>query len=193
MSFVEESKALLDTSANNTYPAEWRDYIRAREGIYSQLLPNYLEPNMRSEAMWVMRSQCYSGEEVGIHVERGDICWMDYGQTFINEMGYQHFGLVVSLWNKKALVIPVTSNPSAYEKAGDGSQPGNHLFRIGMPEGLNRPSTLFMNDIRFVNTARILCIRAHIDMNSSMFRAIQSQLVMCLMGVNEAKYDTMHR
>ena len=191
MNFIEESNALLDTSANNAYPAEWRNYIRARKEIYSRLLPDYLKPNMRSEAMWVIRSQCGSGEEVGVHVVPGDICWMDFGQTFLNEMGYQHFGLVLSIWNRKALVIPLTSNAAAYEKAGNGSLLWNHLFRIGMPEGLNRPSTLFLNDIRFINTARILYVRAHIDPDSELFHAIQTRLIGFLTSGSPVKYDTM--
>ncbi len=182
MSFQEESRALLDCSAN-TNPPEWRNYIRCRQEIYSRLLPEYAEQNMRSEAMWVLRGKCRSGQEVGISVEAGDICWMDYGQTFLNEMGYQHFGLVMSVFHKKALVIPLTSNHQAYENAGKKPPGESHLFRIGQPEGLNKPSTLFLNDMRFINTARILTVRAHIDPKSELFRSIQARMIEILMGV----------
>ena len=182
MNFFQESKALLSNTAGTPYPPEWKDYIRAREEIYSRLIPDYVQPNMRSEAMWVLRSRCHTGADVGVHVERGDICWMDYGQTFLNEMGYQHFGLVLSLCNKKALIAPLTSNRQAYERAGMTNRMENHLFRIGQPEGLNRPSTLFLNDLRFVNTARILYVRAHIDPESSMFQEIQTRVIEILTG-----------
>lgn len=183
MSFLEESRALLSGSANAAVPPEWGNYMRSRQAFYNRVLPGYVEQNMRSEAMWVLRGKCRSGTDIGISVEAGDICWMDYGQTFLNEMGYQHFGLIMSLFHKKAMVIPLTSNPQAYEKAGEPGSTGSHLFRIGQPEGLNKPSTLFLNDMRFINTARILTVRAHINPDSDLFRSIQARMIEILKGV----------
>ncbi|MBO7703708.1 MAG: type II toxin-antitoxin system PemK/MazF family toxin [Solobacterium sp.] len=183
MSFVEDSRDFLNCSDEERtikYPPEWKDYNRTRRQMYEELMPDYVEQNMRSEATWIMRWKCTSGEQVGVDVHEGDICWLDYGQTFSNEMGYQHFGLVLSIWERKALIVPITSNPRAWEKAGRENYRG-HLMRIGQPEGLKKPSTLFLNDIRFINTARILYKRAYISPSSDLFLRIKSRLIEVLM------------
>ncbi|MBR4456868.1 MAG: type II toxin-antitoxin system PemK/MazF family toxin [Solobacterium sp.] len=185
MNVYEASRQLLSGTGRAggiAVPPEWNSYVQARKSMYGTLMPDYIVPNMRSEAMWVLRGRCCSGEEVGVEVKRGDVCWMDYGQTFLYEMGYQHFGLVLSLCNKKALIVPLTSNRHAYEKAGDPSHPCPHLMRIGQLEGLHRPSTLFLNDLRFVNTARILEIRAHLDPDSELFQLILSRIEAIVSG-----------
>lgn len=185
MNVYEASRMLLEGKGypNGTeFPAEWSDYIRTRKDIYGRLMPNYVKPNMRSEALWILRSKCRSGDEVGVKVSCGDICWLDYGQTFNMEMGYQHFGLVAALCNRKALIIPLTSNTSAYEKAADPDQRYYYLMRIGQQPGLDRPSTLFLNDLRFINTARILEIRAHIDPESTLFRDIMRRVHRIISG-----------
>ncbi|MBQ9327292.1 MAG: type II toxin-antitoxin system PemK/MazF family toxin [Solobacterium sp.] len=177
MNYDQISNALLENRRiPDCYevPAGWSDYVESRRTVYGQFLPNYLQPNMRSEAMWVLRGKCHSGEEVGIYVHRGDICWMDFGQSFLEEMGYQHFGLVMALCNKKALVIPMTSNKEAFIRS---EEKYSHLMRIGQPEGLDKPSTLFLNDLRFINTARILKIRSRIDPESGLFQEIQKRVI----------------
>ena len=192
MNVYEASRKLLE---GRTYPGEipfpkeWTDYIRSREDVYETLMPGYVKPNMRSEAMWVLRSRCRSGEDVGVSVTRGDICWLDYGQTFNQEMGYQHFGLVLSLCNRKALIVPMTSNPNAYERAGDPLHPCIHLMRIGQQPGMNRPSTLFLNDIRFINTARILEIRAHIDPDEPLFQEVMRRVRAIVAGFGMTDAD----
>ncbi len=187
--FYEASRKLLE---GNGYPdglplpQEWTDYIRSRKDVYDSLMPGYVLPNMRSEAMWVLRGKCRCGDDVGVKVQRGDVCWLDYGQTFNTEMGYQHFGLVLTLCHHKALVVPLTSNPQAYEKAGDPDHPSVHLMRIGQLEGLTRPSTLFLNDLRFINTARILELRARIDPDGTLFQEILHRVNAIVDGTQES-------
>lgn len=193
MNVYEASQRLLDGRSRPdgmNFPPEWTDYIRSRRDVYHTLLPGYVKPNMRSEAMWVLRGRCASGDEVGVQVSRGDICWLDYGQTFNHEMGYQHFGLVAALCCGKALVVPMTSNPAAYEKAGNPDRPSVHLMRIGQQPGMNRPSTLFLNDIRFINTARILEIRAHIDPDGALFREVMRRIRAILAGPEDTDGST---
>ena len=175
MSFYKKSDALLGFNGAEMMvdtPQEWKAYVKQREEIYGRFLPGYVDHNMKSEAMWVLRGRYASGEDIGIRVSPGDICWLDYGQTFNNEMGYQHFGLIVSIVHRKALVIPLTSNEEMYRKAGEENSRYDHLMRIGMPQGLRRNSTLFLNDMRYINTARILETRAHIDVDSELFQEI---------------------
>ncbi len=179
MSFYQSANALLGTDRAETMvetPQEWKTYIHLREVIYSRFLPGYVEHNLKSEVMWVLRGRYASGEDIGIRVHPGDICWLDYGQSFNNEMGYQHFGLILSISHRKALVIPLTSNEEMYRKAGECSPHYDHLMQIGMPKGLRKNSTLFLNDLRYINTARILHTRAHIDVDSELFLEIRKRV-----------------
>ena len=63
---------------------------------YRIIQPHNIEAGMISEANWVIRSRYQSGKDIGISVKPGDICYIEFGQSYLNEMGYQHFGLVVS-------------------------------------------------------------------------------------------------
>ena len=157
----------------------WNNYIRSRKGIYGTIMPDRLSSNLISEANWMIRSRCTSAEDLGMKVVPGDICYMDYGQAYLNEAGYQHFGLVVSLCHKKALVIPMTSNAVTYSRAYDPKDnPGGlkYLMRIGRVEGLTKPSVLFLNDTKFVNTARVIRIMAHLPVNGKLFHTVKERL-----------------
>ena len=43
--------------------------------------------------------------------------------------------------------------------------------------GLNKPSVLFLNDIRFINTARVIDIKAHIPVTAPMFKEVQKRML----------------
>ncbi len=156
----------------------WNDYLKAKEGVYKKIQFHNYENNLISEANWVIRGKYYSGEECGIKVNVGDICFLDYGQSYLNEMGYQHFGIVMAIYQKKALVIPMTSNQETYAKAFDVDNKNGkrNLMRIGAIKGLKKPSVLFLNDMRFVNTARIIRIQDHISIRSALFKEIQQRM-----------------
>ena len=157
----------------------WNNYMKYRTDLYEVLLPGNADHSLISEANWIIRSRLSSGEDIGIKVKPGDICCMDYGQSYLNEMGYQHFGLVMTVCSKKALVIPMTSNTKTYSKAYDPvNNPGGrkNLMQIGKIEGLTKPSVLFLNDVRFINTARVIDIKAHIPVEGKMFPEIQHRL-----------------
>lgn len=158
---------------------EWEAYLSAKANIYQKIQKNNYANNLISEANWVLRGLCGSGEDCGISVKVGDICYLDYGQSYLNEMGYQHFGIVMAIYYKKALIIPMTSNTVTYQKAYDEKDNVNgkrNLMRIGAIKGLNKPSVLFMNDMRFVNTARIIRIQDHISTRSALFKCIQERM-----------------
>lgn len=107
-----------------------------------------------------------------INVKVGDICYIDFGQAYINEAGFQHFGLVVAMFNFKAFVIPMSSNMRQIRQAYN--YPGvrdyrTHLYYIGKIKGMNRHSVLFLNDGKFINTSRIIEVKAHLSVESEMF------------------------
>ncbi|WP_314851250.1 type II toxin-antitoxin system PemK/MazF family toxin [uncultured Solobacterium sp.] len=158
----------------------WHHYMSYRKDLYRIIQPHNIEAGMISEANWVIRSRYQSGKDIGINVKPGDICYIEFGQSYLNEMGYQHFGLVVSVCAKKALVVPMTSNEATYQKAYDSiyhPQGKYHLMKIGLVNGLNKPSVLFLNDIRFINTARVIDIKAHIPVTAPMFKEVQKRML----------------
>ena len=50
-----------------------------------------------SNRNYARRHHLTSSQELGIHVNPGDICYIDYGsEAYKLEMGLQHFGLVLT-------------------------------------------------------------------------------------------------
>lgn len=163
----------------------WQNYLHYKKEVYEPLLPRQLEHNLISEANWVIRSRCQSGLDMGIFVRPGDICYIDFGQAYLNEAGYQHFGLVMTVYSRKALVVPMTSNEKQYKHAYDPRQNPSgkrHLMRIGLIEGMKKPSVLFLNDMKFINTARVIETRAHIDTHELLFLEIKHRLFEIIIG-----------
>ncbi len=117
-------------------------------------------------------------EQLGVWVKIGDICYIDYGANYINEAGYQHFGLIVAMNNKKACVIPMTSNERVCKEALHNAK--HHLFYLGKIEGMAKVSALFLNDMRYINTARIIDVKAHINCDDELFKRIKKAVIMSL-------------
>ncbi|MGN1399745.1 MAG: hypothetical protein ACI4WG_07095 [Erysipelotrichaceae bacterium] len=118
----------------------------------------------------LMSCRCYD-----MNIREGDLCYIDFGKAYNQETGYMHFGLVIRIFNSKALVIPMTSNSVAYNSAYDRYENPSgitHLMRIGKVEGLFKYSVLFLNDAKFINTARIIDIKSHIDVNGDLFNEV---------------------
>jgi hypothetical protein len=161
------------------------DFYRSEE-IFQQYTYQY-QQYLRSLSTKQMSRECISGinrlqrqslrssSQLNIHVKVGDVCYIDFGQVYINEAGYQHFGLILSIVNHKAFVLPMTSNSTTYQYANDPSRiehGKNHLYQLGWIEGLNKQSVAFLNDCKFINTARIIAIKGHLDVEGENFREI---------------------
>ncbi|HPW53125.1 MAG TPA: hypothetical protein PLI19_02800 [Erysipelotrichaceae bacterium] len=164
---LEKNERKLDRAINEYLEQEKEDLIRQ----------NYLELKERliSECNYLERSKLKSCIKYGMVISAGDICFIDFGRQYLSETGFLHFGLVLKMFNSKALVIPMTSNSEAYYSAYDeknNPDGSSHLMRLGLVKGLNRYSVLFLNDVKYINTARIIDIKAHIDTDSPLFRKI---------------------
>lgn len=137
-----------------------------------------------SEANWLVRSKYASCVELGIHIRIGDICFVDFGdEAYLYESGYQHFAVILSFCHGKAFVIPMTSNPMMVHQAYDEQKTPEgkkHLMRIGLIEGMTKESVLFLNDGKFINTARIIDVKANINKNSELFQEIKKRLKECM-------------
>ncbi|NLC34421.1 MAG: hypothetical protein GX760_04065 [Erysipelothrix sp.] len=123
------------------------------------------------------RADYWSCQDMEMDVRVGDICYTDFGIGYINECSYQHFGLITSVINHKAYIIPMTSNHRTVRQAKKGTK--DHLFYIGQPAGLNRETCAFINDGRFINTARIISVNAHIDSSSETFSKLIDVVIAC--------------
>lgn len=53
-------------------------------------------------------------------------------------------------------------------------------MRLGKIKGMNKESVLFINDAKWINTARIIDIKAHLDKNSELFKDIKERVKDCL-------------
>lgn len=160
-----------DETITETYLETYREYLE-------NLSPPLRYKECLSGFNRIRRSKMWSGSPFGIEPRIGDICYFDFGQAFINEAGYQHFGLVIAEFNYKLLVIPMTSNEYTINQARnkEGNQKP-HLYFLGKIKGLNKPSVLFLNDLKFINSARIISINGHIEEDSVMFLEIRESIL----------------
>lgn len=157
-------------STVDEYLREYRRYLLKdySKEAYKEICSGF--NRMKRRKFW-----CCEGIDLKVCV--GDIVYMEFGQAFLNEAGYQHFGLVMGLWNKKAFIIPMTSNKNASRNAINVDSNGrDHLYYIGFVEGLSNHSTLFLNDAKMVNTSRVISINGCICPHSKMFYDIQKHL-----------------
>lgn len=153
------------------------EYLNAfREYLYS-LSMHEIRRECISGLNRIERRDAISSLELDIRIRVGDIVYVDFGQAYLNESGFQHFGLVLALFSYKAFVIPMSSNYKTIKNAPN--YPGvmdskNHLYYIGKPEGMHKESVLFLNDAKFINTARIIDLISHIPVESEVFLEILS-------------------
>lgn len=164
------------------WPSLWNDYIGEKSGEYALLDSAEVLGKMISEQNYRERAKLYSCNELGMEIKIGDICFIDFGEAYINESGYQHFGIIMSIMNGKALVIPMSSNYNTYQQALTLDNPLGkaHLMQIGLIKGLVKKSVLFLNDAKFINTARIIEVKAKIDEQDEIFIEIKNRFKNCI-------------
>ena len=169
MSFKIEEKWLTDYA------------VAEHEECLSSYIREYMN-FIKSMSLSLQRKECISGvnrmkrskywtcKGFGMTVSKGDICFVDFGHSYINECSFQHFALVLNFYHGKAFVIPMTSNETTVSLAKSGSR--SHLYYLGKLEGLDKETCLFMNDGRFINTSRVISINAHINPKSCRYMEI---------------------
>lgn len=145
---------------------------RMEQEMLETLNDNEVYDYMVSKLNFCQRKQVISCSDMGIFIRNGDICFIDYGLAYLWEIGYQHFGLVLSQKNGKAFVVPVSGSHRAYRQALEKE----HMMRLGLIPGLNKPSVLYINDAKWINTARIIDVKAHIHEHSALFKEIRKQV-----------------
>lgn len=124
---------------------------------------------------------CY---ELGVNVRVGDICYINYGSAHLYEIGYYHLGLILSLSNGKAFVVPISGNERNYKNAYKKSNPNGkkNLMSIDKMYGLNKPSVLYLNDTKWINTSRIIDVKGRIYPSNPIFKEIKMRAIEMIEG-----------
>lgn len=107
------------------------------------------------------------------YIKSGSIVYCDFGDAYLHESAFLHMGLVLTLYREKAFIIPMTSKLNLvdkYRKIGYK----DHLYYIGKIAGLSKESVLFLNDAKFINSARIIDVKGYMDVNSHDYQKIKS-------------------
>lgn len=108
----------------------------------------------------------------------GDVCYIDFGQAYTYEAGFQHFGVIMNIIGNKVFVIPMTSNEATYKKADPtNNYPIPELFQLKDVKGLYKASVCFLHDAKFINKARVISIKAHIGVNTTLFKQLKERMI----------------
>ena len=160
----------------------WKCYIEEKSMDYAALSVKEAIPRLVSEQNLRERRHAGSCGELGVDIRVGDICYIDFGEAYISEIGYQHFGLIITIFHNKAFVVPMSRNHAAYLQAYSKENPKGkrHLMRLGKIKGMNKESVLFINDAKWINTARIIDVKAHLRRDSELFCEIKDRVKNCL-------------
>ena len=140
-----------------------------------QLAIDYLVSNIN----YLERYKMFGCEDLNVDIRVGDVCYIDFGCAYIQEIGYQHFGLILSVCNSKAFVVPMIGNQIEYEKAYDEKDNPfgkKHLMKLEKLKGMNKNSVLILNDSKWINTSRIIDVKAHLNVNSTKFIEIKNRV-----------------
>lgn len=179
-------------SKSDSISKEWKkiisDYVSEKNADYLSLEINEAVPRLISEQNLRARRNAQNCAELGVDIRIGDICFIDFGEAYINEIGYQHFGLILTISHNKAFVVPMSGNHQAFLQAYSSNNlcGKKHLMRLGKIAGMNKKSVLFINDAKFINTARIIDVKAHLNRDSILFKEIAFQINECL-GLHNLK------
>ena len=80
---------------------------------YASLSVKEAIPRLVSEQNLRERRHAGSCGELGVDIRVGDICYIDFDEAYISEIGYQHFGLIITIFHNKAFVVPMSGNHTA--------------------------------------------------------------------------------
>ena len=169
--------------ADTTYwPDVYDIFVQEESQHYKAMSVEDAAPMMISRINLANRKHLTGCDELGVDIRVGDICYIDYGEAYLYEIGFQHFGLILKLENKKALVVPMSGNQQAYMQAYSKDHPNGkqHLMRFGKMEGMNKRSVLFLNDVKWISTARIIDVKSHLSKESEFFKEIKERAIDCM-------------
>lgn len=101
----------------------------------------------------------------------GNICYFDYGQAYDKEIGYLHFGIILSKSKSKVFVVPFISEKDTkyYNKT--------HTMKIPKIQGLYARGVLYLDDAKWINSSRIIDVKSYINPKSLLFQNIKKAVI----------------
>lgn len=167
-----QAKDWLISKRYDRMDALWEEAQAREKQMLQKLPPQEAYAYLVSKLNWCDRKQISSCQELGVHIRKGDICFVEYGSAYLCEIGYQHFGLILAIVHHKALIVPISGSKSAYQHAAHKK----HVMRLGRVPGMNKVSVLYLNDAKWINTVRIIDVKAHLDTDSSLFMEVEKRI-----------------
>ncbi|MCF0105171.1 MAG: hypothetical protein HUJ53_00250 [Holdemanella sp.] len=134
---------------------------------------------MVSKLNYLRRKNAGNCKEFNVMIRPGDICYIDFGQAYRCEIGYLHFGLILSIYNSKVFVVPLSGDMRKSSQYFGQAQK-EHIFRIGRIPGLSKISSVYLNDAKWLNSARIIDVKAYISPDSDLFKEIKRRIMECI-------------
>lgn len=145
-----------------------------------------------SDVNWVRNNNradfCDSnGNKVTIKI--GTVYYLDFGNTFADELAYFHHGLCIGQKEGKILIVPMTSGakyfPTSYHPINNPT--ANKKYRQAlMSEGFEKDCILKLNDTKFVSPGRF--DKETVSISEDVVRQIQEQLFSIQMPEIYQKY-----
>lgn len=175
--FLERSEYYMNKENKIENKLELWDYIIGRETEeLLEINADKVLSKLISKKNYIDRKNISNCDELGVNIRVGDICYIDYGEAYIYETGFQHFGLILNIFHNKAFVVPMSGNYNEYIKANSKK----HLMRLGKLKGMNKESFLFLNDAKWINTARIIDVKSHLNHKGKLFKEIIDREIKCI-------------
>lgn len=144
--------------------AAWDAFLDAKKQLLEKKRPRESMSYLWSQYNYFSRNNLHSHLATGVWIRTGDICFIDFGCAYQCEMGYLHFGIIYKIVNNKAFVFPITSNEKHLKE---------NLFVLGTIAPMNKESYVILNDGKFINTARIIDVKAHVPPESELFQELR--------------------
>lgn len=133
-----------------------------------------------SDANWIRnnrKTEFLDNNGNKVIVKIGTIYYLDFGNTFSDELAYFHHGLCVGKKEGKILIVPMTSGakyfPNSYHPVNNPT--ANKKYRQAlMSEGFEKDCVLKLNDAKFISPGRL--DKETVSINPEIIKQIQNQL-----------------
>ncbi|MCM1212247.1 MAG: hypothetical protein NC318_11645 [Blautia sp.] len=133
-----------------------------------------------SDANWIRnnrKSDFLDEQGNKVDVRIGTIYYLDFGNTFSDELAYFHHGLCVGKKEGKILIVPMTSGTKYFSTCYHpiNNPTANKKYRQALfSEGFEKNCVLKLNDAKFISPGRI--DKETVSINDDILKQIQEQL-----------------
>lgn len=133
-----------------------------------------------SDVNWVRnnnRTDFFDSNGNKITIKVGTVYYLDFGNTFADELAYFHHGLCIGQKEGKILIVPMTSGakyfPTSYHPINNPI--ANKKYRQALiSEGFEKNCILKLNDAKFISPGRL--DKETVSINTDIIRQVQEQL-----------------